>query len=714
MYAFASRASQGPRRVAAALALLAAAACSDTTGTGAGPSPEPGPAPEPQGMQLTCSITVNTGALACATPAGETREGQSRAIYGSQDVLVRLASANADTANGVFEVDVTVTNLLQNQAIGTRDGQNVDPAGVRVFFGSQPAVTGGTGTVSINNADGDATFLDPEQPYFQYDGIIAPGATSAAKPWRFNITPGVQRFQFVVYIAAEAQARLVISEMMANPAGSVQDSLGEYVEVYNAGQLEANLRGFYVRDNGGTDTIKTDVMVPAGGYVVLGRSMDPAKNGGVPVAYAYTARIGTTSTQLTFSNSGADRFTIVSPQGIVVDSVAYSSSGVVAKAGIARQLADLTSDNSAVDGTAWQDATEVYDVANNNRGTPGYPNSGGTGGGTVGPVASVSVTPGNASLAPNETQQYSATGRDGTGMVSPTTFTWSSTNTAVATVSTTGLVTAVADGTTTIRATSANGIVGSTTLTVVTTSSSAVYRNHLEFGTPADGDASDDILLTKRTYALSYSSARGGPNWVAWDLNSTHFGGADRCDCFAADPSLPQGAKVVTTGDYSGSGYSRGHMVMSEQRTRTDADNETTFLMTNILPQLQDMNGGPWLKFENYTNTLARSQAREVYNIAGGVYGANPATLKNAGRVAIPTHTWKIIVVMPYGQGLAQVTDASSIQVIAVMMPNVSGIQSNGWEMYRTTVDAIEAATGYDFLSALPDGIEAAVEAQAN
>ncbi|HEX6038787.1 DNA/RNA non-specific endonuclease, partial [Longimicrobium sp.] len=93
------------------------------------------------------------------------------------------------------------------------------------------------------------------------------------------------------------------------------------------------------------------------------------------------------------------------------------------------------------------------------------------------------------------------------------------------------------------------------------------------------------------------------------------------------------------------------------------------------------------------------------------IYGATPATLNGAGRVAIPSHTWKVIVVMNGGQGLADVTSASSIQVIAVNMPNVGGIQANDWPMYRTTVDAIEAATGYDLLSALPDAIEAAVEA---
>lgn len=706
--------SQAARRRwrAAALAgvALLAAACTDQP-TSLIPAPAPGRDGAGTTEALACSITISTGELSCEEPAARAN-GVSRTIYGGQNSLVRLASANAQRTGDVFEVDVTVTNLLADQAIGTVDGVTADSAGVRVFFSSGPVATGGSGEVTIANADGDAVITAPDQSYFRYDGVLAPGATSAPKPWRFNLDPGVNRFSFVVYIQAATQARLVISEVMANPGGTVQDSVGEYVEVYNAGRFDVNLRGFYLRDNGSAaDTIKEDVMIPAGGYTVLGRTTDTGKNGGVPVQYSYTTRIGGTATNLTFSNSGTDRFVIRSGAGVILDSVSYTSSSTVAKAGIARELKDVTADNTLVDGANWADATNVYDAANNNRGTPGTGPSGGGGTPGAGPVVSVSVSPANVTLPAGQSRQYSATGRDASGQVSATTFTWSSADSSIARVSATGMVTTIADGTTTIRATSANGVVGSTPLTVFTAASGAVYRNHVEFGVPMDADSSNDILLFKPTFSVSYNAARGGPNWVSWNLNSTHFGGARRCDCFEADSTLPAGTPLIVTSDYTGSGYSRGHMVMSEQRTQTDAENKTTFRMTNILPQLQDMNGGPWLKFEIYTNDLARINGREVYNIAGGLYGASPATLKGEGKVAIPTHTWKIIVVMNGGQGLANVTSASSIEVIAVSMPNQAGIQANDWPQYRVSVDALEAATGYDFLASLPDDVEAMVEA---
>ncbi|MHB1297851.1 MAG: Ig-like domain-containing protein [Gemmatimonadaceae bacterium] len=81
-------------------------------------------------------------------------------------------------------------------------------------------------------------------------------------------------------------------------------------------------------------------------------------------------------------------------------------------------------------------------------------------------VASVTVNPASASIRVGETPLFSATVRDASGSVlTGRSISWSSTNAAVATISPTGVVTGIAVGTTTIRATS-GGVTGSATLTV--------------------------------------------------------------------------------------------------------------------------------------------------------------------------------------------------------------------------------------------------------
>jgi endonuclease G len=44
-------------------------------------------------------------------------------------------------------------------------------------------------------------------------------------------------------------------------------------------------------------------------------------------------------------------------------------------------------------------------------------------------------------------------------------------------------------------------------------------------------------------------------------------------------------------------------------------------------------------------------------------------------------------------------------------MPNTNTVNSN-WRTLRTTVDAIEAATGYDILSKVDPAIQAVIEAR--
>jgi hypothetical protein len=84
--------------------------------------------------------------------------------------------------------------------------------------------------------------------------------------------------------------------------------------------------------------------------------------------------------------------------------------------------------------------------------------------------------------------------------------------------------------------------------------------------------------------------------------------------------------------------------------------------------------------------------------------------VKNEGKIVIPASTWKVAVIMPRDQGLANIDDPSDLEVIAVNMPNEPGVRNVDWQTYRTTVDAVEALSGYDLLALLRDDIEIAVE----
>jgi DNA/RNA endonuclease G (NUC1) len=688
----------------ALLAALATAACTDGVFAPSPAEPGSGTARHVLAAPLDCVANVRTGAVACGDPRPGAEGVRGDVMIGGQGTLVRLSSANTayDGDSEVFSTDVTVQNLLA-QAMGTTDGLAVAPGGIRVFFNAGPTVTAGSGRVTLLNPDGTDTFLSAGQPYFEYAQKLDSGAVSTARPWRFSVPASVESFAFRVYVATAVKPLLVIDEIMADPA-VIADSVGEWLEIRNRGIEDVDLGGWKLASaNDAVQTIASGVVVPAGGYVVLGKSRDAAKNGGVNVAWSFGA--------LNLANSSTDWVALRPPTGATADSVIW---GVSPTSGRSRGVVNVAADNTTSSGTNWALATTTYG-STTNQGTPGVANDGSVAPpAPAGPAKTLVVTPDSFGVTVGATRQMAWTAKDSAGVATTATISWSTTNPAVASITSTGLVTGQGVGSALVIAVATTGAADTSRVkvdTAATSTSGSVYLNHLEFGQPTDGDASNELFVAHTEYVLSYSRKHGGPNWVAWDLNATHFGGAARCNCFAADPSLPDSMYHVVTSDYTGSGYSRGHMVMSAERTASALENAHAFYMTNILPQYQDMNGGPWELFENYANDLATTQNKEVYIVAGGLWTASPATLNNAGKVEIPSYTWKIMVIVPRGTGLANVHSTADLQVVSVMMPNVTGILGQPWQTYQTTVDAIEAATGYDFLAALPDAIETAVEA---
>lgn len=710
------------------LSVLAFSACSDRSPL----APEIQTRDEPASRLLDCVADVRASTVTCGVPAAS---GASRAVIGGQNVYVKLTSSDVsyDAATGAFRFNVTVKNLLGvtagtvRQSMGTADGVAADANGVRVFFKSHPTATDGTGTIRVVTADSAALTSAEKQPLYRYPGMLKSDSTTAPLGWELNVPSTVNTFAFTLLVSTALEPRVVISEIMANPA-AVDDSVGEYIEVVNVGLDPVNLRNWRIASRAGSATesvtIGSDVQIARGARVVLAARSNPLRNGGVNAAFEW----GGTAIQLsnTTSTTAPDYVAMRLPAAVgtapAADSVQWAvlGSNIAPPNGRTREFLDLNADNTIMTSDAWNtgylrygpgDGTGEFD-----RGTPGAANAPLV---ASGPVVAVRISPGFAVVDTlRQFRRFSAIAEDTLGQASSTTISWSSTNPAVATIDQSGLVTQVDTGRTLIVATASNGVADSTLYSVFTYSAAALYRNHVEFGVPTPGGGNDDILILRdrRTQlALSYNASRGGPNWVSWNLNRTHFGKASRAPTFYTDPLLPAyGVYQVTTGDYTNSGLTRGHMTQSEQRTQTRADNDTTFVMTNILPQTNDLNTGPWQDLEDYSNELARFSRKEMYNIAGGLYAATPATLKDEGKVAIPTSTWKILVVLPYGKGLADVTSAADLQIIVVNMPNVDGIQGNRWTMYTTTVDALEAATGFDFLSALPDAIEAEVEARAS
>ncbi|MBC7922296.1 MAG: DNA/RNA non-specific endonuclease [Ferruginibacter sp.] len=241
---------------------------------------------------------------------------------------------------------------------------------------------------------------------------------------------------------------------------------------------------------------------------------------------------------------------------------------------------------------------------------------------------------------------------------------------------------------------------------------------YLTLGNPSNATSdpgnAENYLMVKPQYALSYNRTKGIPNWVSWYVDATWLGTIDRQNDFRPDQNLPAGWPRVTPGDYTGAGFDRGHLCPSADRQNAEENNSATFLMTNIVPQSPDNNQGPWAKLEAYCRRLAEKDV-ELYIVAGqygkGGTGSNGLRGDLKGKVTVPAHTWKVVVILPTGEGdLARINPGT--RVIAIDIPNGQGIKDNYWTDYLTSVDAIEKATGYDLLSTVPKATQDALEAK--
>jgi len=237
----------------------------------------------------------------------------------------------------------------------------------------------------------------------------------------------------------------------------------------------------------------------------------------------------------------------------------------------------------------------------------------------------------------------------------------------------------------------------------------------MQLGNPSnatvDSTNHNHYLLAVRTAsALDFSDNLGDPTWVSWDLTGSDIGSSGRHTSFYQDTLLPSNFVRLVDGDYTNSGFDRGHMCPSYDRTDTFDDNKLVFYMSNVVPQTADNNQGVWQNFESYCQSLA--QAGNELLITCGPSLFTGSDIQPSGKAAIPGYTWKIAVIVPAGSGTALSRITTSTRVISLKVPNISGIYSTPWQTYVTSAAQLETDTGYTFFTALPSGTAAVLRAK--
>ncbi|AXE17213.1 DNA/RNA non-specific endonuclease [Runella rosea] len=239
---------------------------------------------------------------------------------------------------------------------------------------------------------------------------------------------------------------------------------------------------------------------------------------------------------------------------------------------------------------------------------------------------------------------------------------------------------------------------------------------HLLLGNPTNAQASestpDNYLIVKPQYALSYNRAKGHANWVAWELSQKWLGSSDRQNDFRPDPILPASWYKVTPNDYTNSGFDRGHLCPSADRTNSVDNNSSTFLMTNMIPQAPELNREAWAYLEEYCRELVAQKYR-LFIICGtygtGGEGSKGTMNKLENSVNVPARVYKVITILPENGTVNDIN--ANTPVIAVDFPNkTSALQNAGWFRFITTTADIEKKTGLTFFANAPKSTQASLQ----
>lgn len=222
------------------------------------------------------------------------------------------------------------------------------------------------------------------------------------------------------------------------------------------------------------------------------------------------------------------------------------------------------------------------------------------------------------------------------------------------------------------------------------------------FGAPG-WPGEQGVPLCRKAFAARFDTAAKVPLWTVEHLTKPQVrstGKGSKRDHFREDPAL--GKRSPTLADYRGADFDRGHMAPAEDADWDGAAYRETFLLSNVAPMVgRTMNRTLWADIEQVARDWAYCRG-EVYVWTGPVLKHPVASGRFIGpsRVAVPEQFYKIIYA-PQGP-----------QVIAFLAANQK-YQKPAVSSFVVAVDKIEALTGLDFLSALPDAVEQRLEASA-
>jgi endonuclease G len=213
-------------------------------------------------------------------------------------------------------------------------------------------------------------------------------------------------------------------------------------------------------------------------------------------------------------------------------------------------------------------------------------------------------------------------------------------------------------------------------------------------------------VIRRRGYVLAHSSTRKVALWVAEAIPRDQLDGpAERRDNFRVDPELPE-AERSRDSDYAGSGFDRGHQAPAEDFTLDQELMDESFYLSNMAPQVGvGFNRHVWADLEAWARDVVRKRGI-AWVITGPLFLEEEGRAIGAGRVAVPSHFYKVVVTRG---------EAEALEAIAFVLENRAHTAEERRDLARfiRAIDWVEEKGGLDVMPRLPPTEEERLERRA-
>ena len=210
-----------------------------------------------------------------------------------------------------------------------------------------------------------------------------------------------------------------------------------------------------------------------------------------------------------------------------------------------------------------------------------------------------------------------------------------------------------------------------------------------------------------RNYTVLFDGSKYAPVWTAHAMHKSMWPDRkiNRKDDWTADPAI---SLIQQTGldDALKVGYSRGHLVASNYRKSSVAQNKQTFYYSNQAPQWQNsFNSGIWSSLEEAVVDNTPTGRDTLYVVTGVLYEGSVKKLPSGSlSVPIPSHFYKCLMKCSFDDS----GNMTAAKGCAYIFENKA--QSGSYQQGRTSIDAIENRAGFDFFANVPAALQNAAE----